>query len=149
MSVENQSSQRSIRRRDILKLAGAVGGGAMLAACAPPPAPQAGAGAEMAEPIELEISVLQGAPVESVNELIKAAFTEQHPDVPSHSISFPVIWLRSITRQPRPAPCPMSSSVLICSWSPLPITALPWISDHTLKVMQTLTSTMSLRTCWA
>lgn len=81
MAVENQSSQRSISRRDILKLAGAIGGGAMLAACAPPPAPQAGDGPEMAEPIELEISVLQGAPVESVNELIKAAFTEQHPDV--------------------------------------------------------------------
>lgn len=82
MAVQNRSSERSISRRGVLKLAAVMGGTAALAACAPPAAPQAGGDSAAAdEPVELEISVLQGPPVESVNELIKASFNEQHPDV--------------------------------------------------------------------
>lgn len=82
MSIESTSSERTITRRGILKAAAAVGGTAALAACAPVAGPQAGGDAAMAdEPVELEISILAGAPVEPVNELIKASFNEKHPDV--------------------------------------------------------------------
>ena len=81
MSIESLQNQQSVTRRGFLKAAAAVGGTAALAACAPVAGPEAGGDAMADEPIELEISILAGAPVEPVNELIKASFSEKHPDV--------------------------------------------------------------------
>ena len=82
MSIEKLQKQQSVTRRGFLKAAAAVGGTAALAACAPVAGPEAGGEGAMAdEPVELEISILAGAPVEPVNELIKASFNEKHPDV--------------------------------------------------------------------
>lgn len=89
MSIWKLGSREAINRRTLLKAAAAVGGTATLAACVPAPAAEDGGEAAMAdEPIELEISILPGAPVESVNELIKASFNEQHPDV---TVTFNVV----------------------------------------------------------
>ena len=81
MSYADLHSKNGVSRRTVLKVAAAMGGTAALAACAPVPATENGGTAAMDEPIELEISILAGAPVEPVNELIKASFNEQHPDV--------------------------------------------------------------------
>lgn len=81
MIIENPKNRTAITRRALLKAAAAVGGTAALAACAPVADPQAGGDTMADEPVELEISILPGAPVESVNELIKASFNEQQPDV--------------------------------------------------------------------
>ena len=82
MSFEELQGEKAISRRGLLKAAAAVGGTAALAACAPVASPEAGGEGAMAdEPVELEISILAGAPVEPVNELIKASFNEKHPDV--------------------------------------------------------------------
>lgn len=82
MSIESLQNQQSVTRRGFLKAAAAVSGTAALAACAPVAGPEAGGEGAMAdEPVELEISILAGAPVEPVNELIKASFNEKHPDV--------------------------------------------------------------------
>lgn len=84
MSVQS----RTVSRRSFLRLAAAAGGMAALAACAapaPPAATTAGGGeaAPAAEPVELRISILQGAPVEPVNEFLRDATTAKMPNVTS------------------------------------------------------------------
>lgn len=82
MSVQ----RRTVSRRAFLRLAAAVGGMAALAACAapaPPAASTAGGGeaAPSVEPVELRVSILQGAPVEPVNEFLRDATTAKMPNV--------------------------------------------------------------------
>jgi multiple sugar transport system substrate-binding protein len=82
MSVQ----RRTVSRRNFLRLAAAAGGMAALAACAAPapPAASTASGGEAAaapEPIELRVSILQGAPVQPVNEFLSEATTAKNPNV--------------------------------------------------------------------
>jgi multiple sugar transport system substrate-binding protein len=76
--------RNQLSRRHFLKLAGVTGAGVMLAACAPPSsAPDAPA--EGAAPAtfagELRVMILQGPPVEPVNEFLTEATTTKYPEV--------------------------------------------------------------------
>lgn len=79
------SNQPRLSRRQFLKASGGVAAVGLLAACAAPgiaPATApAGEEAAAAEPTELRLSILQGPPVEPVNDLLKEAFNAAHPDV--------------------------------------------------------------------
>lgn len=80
--------KRVVSRRDFLRLSMAASGMAALAACAAPAAPAApaassgeAAAAPAAEPVELRVSILQGAPVQPVNEFLSEATTAKNPNV--------------------------------------------------------------------
>lgn len=78
-------SVRRISRRDFLRLTMAASSMAALAACAAPAAPAApGAGGDeqaAAESVELRVSILQGPPVEPVNEFLRDALAASNPNV--------------------------------------------------------------------
>ena len=83
--------KRVVSRRDFLRLTMAASGVAALAACAAPAAPAAPAAssgaaaseaaAPAAEPVELRVSILQGAPVEPVNNFLSEATIAKNPTV--------------------------------------------------------------------